>query len=170
MKKAFIAVMAIVILGVLGAGFLWASDFCKQLIAVSDESLYGQTNGNMLVTRGFAAKLQRAFPKDSDFFKQHHLGPQSRDTIWLSRALADGTTEFTYVQESPAGDFRLRTEVYRDNHKVASAAGSSLPEEGAVMPLIEVNKFIDEKFFDSKELVHEKYSIIERVKDLENRI
>ena len=62
----------------------------------------------------------------------------------------------------------MRTEVYRDNHKVASAAGSSLPEEGAVMPLIEVNKFIDEKFFDSKELVHEKYSIIERVKDLDN--
>lgn len=164
MKKAIIA---IVILGLLGAGFLWASDFFKQVVAVSDESLYGQTNGNMLVTRGFAAKLQRAFPKDSDFFKQYHLGPQSQNTIWLSRILSDGTTEFTYVQENPEGDFRLRTEVYRDNHKIASAAGSTLPAEGAVMPLIEVNKYIDEKFFDSKEMVHEKYTILERVKDLD---
>ncbi|HMO23303.1 MAG TPA: hypothetical protein PKC98_20265 [Candidatus Melainabacteria bacterium] len=166
MKKIILAVVAIVILGLLGAGFLWASDFFKQVVAVSDESLYGQTNGNMLVTRGFAAKLQRAFSKDQDFFKQHHLGPHSQDTLWLSRTLGDGTTEFTYVQENPDGDFRLRTEVYRDNHKIASSAGSTLPAEGAVMPLVEVNKFIDEKFFDKKELVHEKYIILERVKDL----
>lgn len=168
MKKVILAITAIVVLGVLGAGFLWASDFCKQLYALSEDSLYGQTNGNMLVTRGFAAKLQRAFPKDSDFFKQHHIGPQSQDTLWLSRTLSDGTTEFTFVQEIPEGDFRLRTEVYRENHKIASGEGSTIPEEGAVMPLIEVNKFIDEKFFDKKELFHEKYIIIERVKNLDN--